>query len=131
MGWIRVKCYIYTWHGVSAFNLLLPLIFSDHPKRPREEDPRPPYNVVRNFMDMGYFSLWLNFLYEKILYYKYSCAKLNRFVKIELKYNNWILTKTIHFSFLSLQENYISTYDKMKGDRLNQLLFQQMIEPYI
>ncbi|TYH39696.1 hypothetical protein ES332_D12G194500v1 [Gossypium tomentosum] len=33
--------------------LLTPLIFSDHPKRPGDEDPLPPFNMVRNVMDMN------------------------------------------------------------------------------
>ncbi|XP_047953567.1 probable methyltransferase PMT5 [Salvia hispanica] len=33
--------------------LLSPLIFSDHPKRPSDEDPVPPHNMVRNVMDMN------------------------------------------------------------------------------
>lgn len=33
--------------------LLSPLIFSDHPKRPGDEDPIPPHNMVRNVMDMN------------------------------------------------------------------------------
>ncbi|CAH9096648.1 unnamed protein product [Cuscuta epithymum] len=35
------------------WSLLSPLIFSDHPKRPGDEDPLPPYNMVRNVMDMN------------------------------------------------------------------------------
>lgn len=35
------------------WSLLTPLIFSDHPKRPGEEDPLPPFNMVRNVMDMN------------------------------------------------------------------------------
>lgn len=37
----------------NYWSLLSPLIFSDHPKRPGEEDPLPPYNMVRNVMDMN------------------------------------------------------------------------------
>ncbi|XP_055818709.1 probable methyltransferase PMT5 isoform X2 [Solanum dulcamara] len=37
----------------NYWSLLSPLIFSDHPKRPGEEDPSPPYNMVRNVMDMN------------------------------------------------------------------------------
>ena len=33
--------------------MLTPLIFSDHPKRPGDEDPLPPYNMIRNVMDMN------------------------------------------------------------------------------
>ncbi|XP_068468502.1 probable methyltransferase PMT5 [Phaseolus vulgaris] len=44
-------------HWRSAVNnywsLLTPLIFSDHPKRLGDEDPFPPYNMVRNVMDMS------------------------------------------------------------------------------
>ncbi|XP_014510215.1 probable methyltransferase PMT5 [Vigna radiata var. radiata] len=44
-------------HWRSAVNnywsLLTPLIFSDHPKRLGDEDPFPPYNMVRNVMDMN------------------------------------------------------------------------------
>ncbi|XP_073130266.1 probable methyltransferase PMT4 isoform X2 [Henckelia pumila] len=36
----------------NYWSLLSPLIFSDHPKRPGDEDPMPPYNMVRNMMDM-------------------------------------------------------------------------------
>ncbi|XP_078429668.1 S-adenosyl-L-methionine-dependent methyltransferases superfamily protein [Wolffia australiana] len=40
--------------GVSNYwALLSPLIFSDHPKRPGDEDPSPPSNMVRNVMDMN------------------------------------------------------------------------------
>ncbi|XP_044475622.1 probable pectin methyltransferase QUA2 isoform X2 [Mangifera indica] len=46
-----------TEHWKSAvsnyWSLLSPLIFSDHPKRPGDEDPSPPYNMVRNVMDMN------------------------------------------------------------------------------
>lgn len=35
------------------WSLLTPLIFSDHPKRPGDEDPLPPFNMVRNVMDMN------------------------------------------------------------------------------
>eukprot|EP00252_Welwitschia_mirabilis_P011501 TRINITY_DN25766_c0_g1_i1.p1 TRINITY_DN25766_c0_g1~~TRINITY_DN25766_c0_g1_i1.p1 ORF type:complete len:696 (+),score=119.74 TRINITY_DN25766_c0_g1_i1:624-2711(+) len=35
------------------WSLLTPLIFSDHPKRPGEEDPLPPFNMLRNVMDMN------------------------------------------------------------------------------
>ncbi|PIN21946.1 Sarcosine/dimethylglycine N-methyltransferase [Handroanthus impetiginosus] len=37
----------------NYWSLLSPLIFSDHPKRPGDEDPIPPYNMVRNVMDMN------------------------------------------------------------------------------
>lgn len=37
----------------SYWSLLTPLIFSDHPKRPGEEDPLPPSNIVRNILDMN------------------------------------------------------------------------------
>lgn len=37
----------------NYWSLLTPLIFSDHPKRPGEEDPLPPYNMVRNVLDMN------------------------------------------------------------------------------
>nr|GMC52354.1 probable pectin methyltransferase QUA2 [Ipomoea batatas] len=33
--------------------MLSPLIFSDHPKRPGDEDPSPPYNLLRNVLDMN------------------------------------------------------------------------------
>ncbi|WOL19937.1 putative pectin methyltransferase QUA2 [Canna indica] len=33
--------------------LLSPLIFSDHPKRPGDEDPSPPFNMIRNVLDMN------------------------------------------------------------------------------
>lgn len=40
--------------GVSNYwPLLSPLIFSDHPKRPGDEDPSPPFNMVRNVLDMN------------------------------------------------------------------------------
>jgi len=35
------------------WSLLSPLIFSDHPKRPTEEDPSPPFNMLRNVLDMN------------------------------------------------------------------------------
>ncbi|KAI4321133.1 hypothetical protein MLD38_034554 [Melastoma candidum] len=35
------------------WSLLSPVIFSDHPKRPGDEDPLPPYNIVRNVLDMN------------------------------------------------------------------------------
>ncbi|XP_076933220.1 putative pectin methyltransferase QUA2, partial [Bidens hawaiensis] len=37
----------------NYWSLLSPLIFSDHPKRPGVEDPVPPYNMVRNVLDMN------------------------------------------------------------------------------
>lgn len=37
----------------NYWSLLTPLIFSDHPKRPGDEDPLPPYNMLRNVMDMN------------------------------------------------------------------------------
>ncbi|XP_027919822.1 probable methyltransferase PMT5 isoform X1 [Vigna unguiculata] len=37
----------------NYWSLLTPLIFSDHPKRLGDEDPFPPYNMVRNVMDMS------------------------------------------------------------------------------
>ncbi|XP_039069493.1 probable methyltransferase PMT5 isoform X1 [Hibiscus syriacus] len=37
----------------NYWSLLTPLIFSDHPKRPGDEDPLPPFNIVRNVMDMN------------------------------------------------------------------------------
>ncbi|KHN29999.1 putative methyltransferase PMT4 [Glycine soja] len=37
----------------NYWSLLTPLIFSDHPKRPGDEDPLPPFNMMRNVMDMS------------------------------------------------------------------------------
>ncbi|PKI54246.1 hypothetical protein CRG98_025361 [Punica granatum] len=37
----------------NYWSLLSPLIFSDHPKRPGDEDPAAPYNMVRNVLDMN------------------------------------------------------------------------------
>ncbi|CAD5188237.1 unnamed protein product [Musa acuminata subsp. malaccensis] len=37
----------------SYWSLLSPLIFSDHPKRPGDEDPSPPFNMLRNVLDMN------------------------------------------------------------------------------
>ncbi|KAK9167008.1 hypothetical protein Scep_002199 [Stephania cephalantha] len=37
----------------NYWSLLSPLIFSDHPKRPGDEDPYPPYNMLRNVLDMN------------------------------------------------------------------------------
>lgn len=37
----------------NYWSLITPLIFSDHPKRPAEDDPLPPYNILRNVMDMN------------------------------------------------------------------------------
>ncbi|CAK9154272.1 unnamed protein product [Ilex paraguariensis] len=37
----------------NYWSLLSPLIFSDHPKRPGDEDPSPPYNMLRNVIDMN------------------------------------------------------------------------------
>ncbi|KAL6983363.1 hypothetical protein U1Q18_016749 [Sarracenia purpurea var. burkii] len=46
---------VQTWKSVlrNYWSLLTPLIFSDHPKRPGDEDPLPPYNMLRNVMDMN------------------------------------------------------------------------------
>ncbi|XP_020581662.1 probable pectin methyltransferase QUA2 [Phalaenopsis equestris] len=43
------------WHAAvrNYWSLLSPLIFSDHPKRPGDEDPSPPFNMVRNVLDMN------------------------------------------------------------------------------
>ncbi|KAK9748986.1 hypothetical protein RND81_02G095000 [Saponaria officinalis] len=35
------------------WSLLSPLIFSDHPKRPGNEDPSPPFNMLRNVLDVN------------------------------------------------------------------------------
>ncbi|XP_052189672.1 probable pectin methyltransferase QUA2 [Diospyros lotus] len=37
----------------NYWSLLSPIIFSDHPKRPGDEDPSPPYNMLRNVLDMN------------------------------------------------------------------------------
>jgi putative pectin methyltransferase len=37
----------------NYWSLLSPVIFSDHPKRPGDEDPSPPYNMFRNVLDMN------------------------------------------------------------------------------
>uniref|UniRef100_A0A0D9YYD7 Methyltransferase n=1 Tax=Oryza glumipatula TaxID=40148 RepID=A0A0D9YYD7_9ORYZ len=37
----------------NYWSLLSPLIFSDHPKRPGDEDPQPPFNMLRNVLDMN------------------------------------------------------------------------------
>ncbi|KAF3786506.1 putative methyltransferase [Nymphaea thermarum] len=44
-----------TWRSAVTdyWSLLTPLIFSDHPKRPGDEDPLPPFNMIRNVMDMN------------------------------------------------------------------------------
>ncbi|KAI8551318.1 hypothetical protein RHMOL_Rhmol06G0176900 [Rhododendron molle] len=43
------------WKSIvrNYWSLLTPLIFSDHPKRPGDEDPLPPYNMICNVMDMN------------------------------------------------------------------------------
>ncbi|KAJ9174177.1 hypothetical protein P3X46_017232 [Hevea brasiliensis] len=53
----------------NYWSLLTPLIFSDHPKRPGDEDPLPPYNMIRNVMDMNahYGGLNAAFLEQKKL----------------------------------------------------------------
>jgi len=33
--------------------LLSPLLFSDHPKRPGDEDPPPPFDMLRNVLGMN------------------------------------------------------------------------------
>ncbi|KAL9241541.1 hypothetical protein vseg_015644 [Gypsophila vaccaria] len=35
------------------WSLLSPQIFSDHPKRPGDEEPSPPFNMLRNVLDMN------------------------------------------------------------------------------
>ena len=37
----------------SYWSSITPLLFSDHPKRPGEDDPLPPFNTFRNVMDMN------------------------------------------------------------------------------
>ncbi|XP_043719785.1 probable pectin methyltransferase QUA2 [Telopea speciosissima] len=37
----------------NYWSLLSPQIFSDHPKRPGDEDPSPPFNMLRNVLDMN------------------------------------------------------------------------------
>ncbi|KAL6186769.1 hypothetical protein ACLB2K_042888 [Fragaria x ananassa] len=51
----------------NYWSLLTPLIFSDHPKRPGDEDPLPPFNMIRNVLDMSahYGGLNTAFLEEK------------------------------------------------------------------
>ncbi|XP_058096854.1 probable pectin methyltransferase QUA2 [Magnolia sinica] len=43
------------WNSIirNYWSLLSPLIFSDHPKRPGDEDPSPPFNMIRNVLDMN------------------------------------------------------------------------------
>jgi putative pectin methyltransferase len=43
------------WNSVvrNYWSLLSPLIFSDHPKRPGDEEPQPPLNMLRNVLDMN------------------------------------------------------------------------------
>lgn len=43
------------WNSAISnyWTLLSPLIFSDHPKRPGDEDPSPPFNMLRNVLDMN------------------------------------------------------------------------------
>ncbi|KAH7652795.1 putative S-adenosyl-L-methionine-dependent methyltransferase protein [Dioscorea alata] len=43
------------WNSVvqNYWSLLSPLIFSDHPKRPGDEDPATPFNFLRNVLDMN------------------------------------------------------------------------------
>ncbi|KAJ4799656.1 S-adenosyl-L-methionine-dependent methyltransferases superfamily protein [Rhynchospora pubera] len=43
------------WNSVvgNYWSLLSPLIFSDHPKRPGDEEPQPPFNMLRNVLDMN------------------------------------------------------------------------------
>ncbi|PQP92682.1 putative methyltransferase PMT5 [Prunus yedoensis var. nudiflora] len=36
----------------NYWSLLTPLIFSDHPKRPGDEDPLPLFNMIRNVMNV-------------------------------------------------------------------------------
>ncbi|RWR77215.1 putative methyltransferase PMT5 [Cinnamomum micranthum f. kanehirae] len=45
----------HAWTSVmkNYWSLLTPLIFSDHPKRLGDEDPLPPFNMIRNVMDMN------------------------------------------------------------------------------
>ncbi|KAJ3676913.1 hypothetical protein LUZ60_002637 [Juncus effusus] len=44
-----------TWSSLIPhyWSLLSPLIFSDHPKRPGDEEPHPPFNMLRNALDMN------------------------------------------------------------------------------
>lgn len=44
-----------SWNSAvrNYWSLLSPLIFSDHPKRPGDEDPSPPFNMLRNVLDMN------------------------------------------------------------------------------
>eukprot|EP01018_Ginkgo_biloba_P006206 Gb_33593 [translate_table: standard] len=56
--WIQAEDFIEdsrAWKSTlkNYWSLLTPLIFSDHPKRPGEEDPLPPFNMIRNVMDMN------------------------------------------------------------------------------
>lgn len=37
----------------NYWSIITPLLFSDHPKRPAEDDPLPPSNILRNVMDMN------------------------------------------------------------------------------
>ncbi|CAN1314036.1 Probable methyltransferase PMT4 [Linum perenne] len=51
----------------NNWSLQTPLIFSDHPKWPGDEDPLPPFNMLRNVMDMNahYGGLNAAFLEER------------------------------------------------------------------
>ncbi|KAI9075466.1 hypothetical protein K1719_042591 [Acacia pycnantha] len=60
----------------NYWSLLTPLIFSDHPKRPGDEDPLPPFNMVRNVMDMNakYGGFNAALLEEKKISMGYECG---------------------------------------------------------
>ncbi|KAK1383887.1 hypothetical protein POM88_021622 [Heracleum sosnowskyi] len=57
VGEIYRNCEIKSIAPYGAFVEIAPgrevWIFSDHPKRPGDEDPSPPYNMVRNVLDMN------------------------------------------------------------------------------
>ncbi|KAK1370092.1 hypothetical protein POM88_036184 [Heracleum sosnowskyi] len=57
VGEIYRNCEIKSIAPYGAFVEIAPgrevWIFPDHPKRPGDEDPSPPYNMVRNVLDMN------------------------------------------------------------------------------
>ncbi|KAH0943600.1 hypothetical protein HID58_003237 [Brassica napus] len=97
------------------WSLLSPLIFSDHPKRPGDEDPSPPYNMLRNVLDMNAQFGGLNSACEAFPSYprtydlvhadnllslqtsqhRSSCSLLNIFTEIDrlLRPEGWVIIR--------------------------------------
>lgn len=99
----------------NYWSLLTPLIFSDHPKRPGDEDPSPPSNMLRNVMDMNaqYGGLNAAFLEENKLVWVMNVVPVNAPNTLPLildrgfagVLHDWYVVPSINENFFELVSN--------------------------